>query len=821
MPIKQDYIDAHLTKRAAAFTTAAFRQTDAKISKPLKVAPQLHTMGAQNFSKYIGRFEAKPDEIKTKKFTDQQKSAIIRAFRDDLPVRVIGALREHLEELTQSLGYRLVGDDVMHHRRDEKIFNNKRSSLCFVNSISENNPATELWVITFPSRQYVDQIAQLIQAIFDDLEITIYKKYKGEVTVWHFPEIEESLTKWTGFDSSIKSYVRHGDVIAIGNIEFFLPGLSDAGFKPTTPDWIDFGINHIFGIRIFVNEASSARIVLVGIRECFWGEASAYYVKSLIAAGARHILYGSKAASLIKVDSVHEIIAPKSFLTITSEMSSKINPEPEHNVTFSGAYQTELNLILSMFGIHQGGLSVTVPTVIGEDHKQREAYEFQNPTCMDCENGHIAKVVQDFNDAISRSSPSLRNAIKFIPVHFITDYIYRSDEATDPGQGHLAVHATDPDYERRRDKAFRQIGRFFAVYALKYGQREYVHIRDPMQLSPRNLSADSLEAVITEVRPFLDFGYGREAIAALLSLHRQGKLPPTTLLALAMVSQKYGYSEVFLQAASALKFGNDGSGLDLRDKFRFKLFKIKNLTQAGDYDGALIEARSLQSPESLKFLREVDQYCAFQRRLAICFAANGDKEAFLYSISMAKEDASHQGDRQPYQDSINLLWKYIGLLHLGDHAGPIELSAIASDLSGVREVLGSLESKVWWQTNLEKGALAALFLEAVFVLLHGDRRQQSGGLDRLFLASLLNVRVVGHEQSEAYGEIVAGVANPEVREALVLAMRTDSTAQSEFQSLVSAKSPTSINLVHKCLALLHSSPSTRESEMQKVLRPGS
>lgn len=800
--------------------TALYQSANAKISAPLRADPHNHTMGNQNFLKYIGRHEARPDEIKTKKFTDEQKAAIITAFREDVSVRVIGALREDLEELTSILAYEPLGH-VLHHNRPGKTFNNRRSSMVFVRPLNQNNPATELWVLTFPTAQYIDQIAQLIQAIIDDLATVNHKSYRGRVSVWHFPELERQISHWTAFDNTVKSYIRHGDVVAIGNIEFFSPGLTDAGFRSASPSWIDFGINEMFGVKLFVEEASSARIVLIGIRECFWGEASAHYIRSLIAAGARHILYGSKAASLVKEAAVHEVIAPKTFLTISSEWNSKNNPQLEHSVTFSGAHQSELSSLLNMFAIHQGGLSVTVPTVIGEDHDQRKAYEFQNPTCMDCENGHIAKVVQECNDLFSRFSPALQNSIKFVPVHFITDYIYRSDEAANPERSHLAVSAADPDYERRRDQAFRQIGHFFGVYALKYGQREYVHGHLRMEPSVRGLSRVPLEAIIIEVRPFLDFGFGREAIAVLLSLYRQTNVPATILLALAMVGQKYGYTDVFFQAARALNFGNGSSGLSATDNIRLKLFMIKHFTQVGDFVTALDEAQRLDSEQTRQSLKDMDQYCALQRRLAICFASIGDKAKCADAIAASEKDALNQDDRQPYQRAINTLWSYIASLHLGDRADSIDLTAVARELSEVRAVLGTLESNVWWQTNFEKGALAALFAEAAFFLVHGDRRQQSAGVDRLFLAGLLNVRIGGHEHSEAYGEIVAGVSNPDVREALILAMRTDVTAQIQFQNLVGAKNPSSIGLVHKCLALLHSSPATREAEMQKVLQPGS
>jgi len=802
--------DPQTGQRAAASRISLYLVPDA--FRPAQADPFTHTMGEVNFLKYIGRSEAGPTEIRTKKFTGAQSAAVFSAFSNDHAIRVLSALGEDMPKLAHSLGYVPVGT-LITHDRTAKQFNNRRSTLCWFRKKEALDDHKELWVAVFPSRQYVDQIAQLIQAILDNLEVVNHRSYGGEVTTWHFSEIERTIPEWTGFHTAIKPYVRHGDVVAIGNIEFFLPGLEDAGFQGTNVGWTDFGLNDMFAVKTLVDEASHARIILVGVRECFWGEAAAQYARSLIEAGARHILYGSKAASLVKADTVHEVIAPRSFLTITSDYTTGVNPELEHKISFSGAHQAELAHMLDMFGIHQGGLSVTVPTVVGEDIRQREAYDFQNPTCMDCENGHIAQVIHDHNEQISGFSSTLQHGVKFVPVHFITDYIYRSGEAFRTSVGHLAVHATDPDYERRRNAAFRWIGRFFALYTLKYGQREYSSpgIRVGVQAN----SDVSLETAIDEIRPFLDFGYGREAIAVLMSLYRPRKAPANTLLALAMVGQKYGFSSVFLQAEYALR--NEGARLLLDNDVRLSLFRLKHRTQVGDIVGALEVANRMNSDEVMQLLREIDQYCAFQRRLAICLAASGDREGFENAMARSEEDAPNQDDREQYQNAINLLWRHIGRLHLGEQADHFPLETIASDLSQVRNVLGSLESKVWWQSNLEKGAVAALYLEAAFFLLHGDRRQRMGGLDRLYLASLLNVRVGGHEQSEAYGEIVTGVSGSEVREGLLLAMRTDLVAQNEFQKLVAEKNPASVGLVHRCLALLRSSRSARERELQELI----
>jgi hypothetical protein len=79
-------------------------------------------------------------------------------------------------------------------------------------------------VLVFPSKHYVDQIAQLLKAIVVEWGIK-NRPSSTKVEVAHFPEVEENIAKWTGFEDFISLFVRHGDVVIIGNVDLILPGL--------------------------------------------------------------------------------------------------------------------------------------------------------------------------------------------------------------------------------------------------------------------------------------------------------------------------------------------------------------------------------------------------------------------------------------------------------------------------------------------------------------------------------------------------------------------------------------------------------------------
>ncbi|MBK6641916.1 MAG: hypothetical protein IPG39_12160 [Bacteroidetes bacterium] len=62
-------------------------------------------------------------------------------------------------------------------------------------------------------------------------------------------------------------------------------------------------------------------MILVGIKESFWGDASAQYVESILKMGATHILYGSKAATTITNEDIHRYLCSGAFSLVDGSSS--------------------------------------------------------------------------------------------------------------------------------------------------------------------------------------------------------------------------------------------------------------------------------------------------------------------------------------------------------------------------------------------------------------------------------------------------------------------------------------------------------------------
>ncbi|MBK8876449.1 MAG: hypothetical protein IPN13_22225 [Bacteroidetes bacterium] len=351
--------------------------------------------------------------------------------------------------------------DKAEDHNKSKLFNCYRQRMCFVEK-QGSKKTIELWILVFPSKQYVDQIAELVKAIVDDfVQIESPKVIGSVVNVTHFPNLENSITEWTGFDDFISLYVRHGDVVVVGNIELLIQGIKDFSFSISDHSYEFGGINNMFGVCVALNNHTKVRMILVGIKESFWGDASAQYVESILKMGATHILYGSKAATTITNEDIHSTYAPEHFSLVDGSGSYS-------NIEYQ---RGNIGKFIENLGVQTTGFAITVPTVIGESHEQRESIKNVGPTCMDCENGHIALRVSKLNQYFNNEASRLTDASfqkKFIPIHFITDYIYNTTETVDSSLGNLSVHASEINQEaqvylKNRNDSFRKLETFWCI----------------------------------------------------------------------------------------------------------------------------------------------------------------------------------------------------------------------------------------------------------------------------------------------------------------------------------------------------------------------
>ncbi|MEP7122808.1 MAG: hypothetical protein ABJE95_17920 [Byssovorax sp.] len=784
-----------------------YRSGELVNNSPREANPSGHTMGQDNFRRYIDRHGLTNLELHPKKLSTEQAQMLARAYTDGLTIRVISAYRDDLEHLLQKNNAALIKGPIAH--RKAKNFNGLRQIAAMVRR-NGTGDTTELWFLVFPSRQYVEQTAELIAAIVADFKAKRpVDADTARVLVTHFEDLESTIPHWTGFSDFISIHVRHGDVVAIGNIELILKGLNEFGFEALDNQYIFGGLNEMFGIRVVVNKHNFARLVLIGVTESFWGDASAQYVQAILDAGATHILYGSKAASMVAPEDVHSIYAPERF--------SLVNQDGRTSAV--GYQRGTVGDFIEKLGVFTTGVSVTVPTVIGESHAQHESLKKIGPTCMDCEDGHIAETLSKHNDYMTHNQSKLSSddfRAQFVPIHFITDYIYSGGESVDTSAGHLSVHATGETaasalYQGKRDRAFERIGNVFGTYALSFGIKDVGARVD--EISPVvHPNEHNFERVFETVKPLLNAGLGREALAELSAGRDGDSYRVVPAMVHAIVCQKHGYISAALSSLTKLSRPEVLRGLSDIVRTQIAVIYLKVCSQVGSVHRLHKHLNALQENPSQELIVRNGQFGAVMRREAIFHALSQMPDKAQEAISLAadlnKTDIHYQ--------QTNVLFGEIAAL---PRSGEKDLAQVSETLSRVRSsYLGSLSSGRWLQTNFEKCTLAALFLEASYYLCSGVPILIERGARTLTVAHLLNLRLGGNELSETYGEIVACTPDRRVKNVVALAMREDMTAQATFQRWVHSRFANLPRVAQSCMGVLQLALGEREEALSKILR---
>ena len=761
-------MDSTSEGKRLAYYDSSFSIDKTRISDPNK-----HTMGASAFRRYIGRDGKDAHEIQSKKFSEKQSELLAFAYKNSLPIRVIGAYRGDLPFLLKKRNATLIGEPIEHTKN--KQFNCLRQVVAKIEvNDSGKNKKEEVWVICFPSKQYVNQNAELIAAIISDFSSNSENKKSTDiVTAEHYHALETKIAEWTDFEDFASLYVRHGDVVCIGNVELFTDGIKQYSFSPIFPEFQYGGLGGMFGSQILINNHRRSRTVLIGFKESFWGDASAQYVKGLLNIGATHVLYGSKAASMVDKHDVHRTYAPQRFMLLGEDGRSVSVEIPKGKI---GDF-------IENFNINHTGTSITVPTVIGESYEQYDAIRRLGPTCMDCENGHIASVLEKYNNDQSGSRDKLRShefISNFLPLHFITDYIYGAHENPSESKGDLGIHAEEStEYSKLRKESFTRIGNAFASYSLMFGLEETIsHIKSVSADS--DVDEETFEEVFTNIRPLLDAGLGKEALAQ-LSAGTPENHPLVRAIVQVMICQKHGYTSAAHSGLERLRAPGTWKRIPQEAKTRLHVIALKLFSQTGSKERMREEISHLFSENNTNHLARIRQFGAAKRRQAIYHSLLNEFSAAEYCID---EAANHKNDHDAHYSATNALFLEISKLPTAETRKKEQVSNSLAKIR--REYLSGEDGAEWWQTNFQKCATATLFLEAAYCLCARKYRTEmlETGMKILTIAHLHNMRLGGNERSEAYGEIVKCTPDPLVRNILSLAMRDDNQAHEKFHNWI-------------------------------------
>lgn len=767
---------------------------------PRPIDPKSHTMGPDALKAYMGNDSRKYEPV-SKKLEVSQRKDLFEAVKSDRTVRVFGAYRDDIGLIAEILGYDIEPDSEKRHRR-AKVFNDRRQVSCIARKQGLLEEKSELWFFVFPSTQYVDQVGELIDALM--AEFAKPKKVRKSVEIVHFPLLEATITTWTGFSEGIRNFIRNGDVVGIGNVDLLEDSLADLGFEASSANWTRFGLGGMFGYKVLANrDASGARLVLVGMSESFWGESSAQYVRALIEAGACHILYGSKASTLIDKEYIHQVVTPSSFLILEDD-----DARPR---AVGERCDERLTAMMGMLGIKIAGSAITVPTVMGEDHPQQAKYADLSPSCMECEGAHIATVIAEFNTRMAKLGYGQTSYVKFVAIHFVTDYIYKKSQNARHTEQNLSVRPP----EGVKKEAFDKIGRFMGLYALRYGLRDQANFFPDVGIDT-NKPQKSLSDIIENWRPLLDFDRGQEAISALLSGYRDRTVGPDVLIAIAMIAQKCGYTDIYLEADARLYDPKIDSELSRENRLRRDVIRLKYLTQRGSNGDARQVIEAVRSQYQNGDLKQINQVGAFYRRIAMVESADGNGAASHAALATAVDLLGSKAD--PHYEATNKLFAKIAGLRTAQSLGESALQSVANELSDIRAHYFALVTaqRSWWQMSMEKSANAALFVEAAYFLANPSTSHVTRGSITLLVAHLLNSQFGGQKGSETFGELVNSIVNPEVRLLLGLAMRKDLEGQTRFLEYVRAF-PWSLRITQAALKIMAQPIDRREPALRALL----
>lgn len=221
------------------------------------------------------------------------------------------------------------------------------------------------------------------------------------------------------------------DIVVVGYVDKIAELLvKEHGFQALPFENEDRGFSHfgprgMFGATVLISESSKRRVVLLGFTHSFWGRTAAKIADTCLRAGASHFIYVAKAGTRtgrIRPDSDGD--RNKHFLCLIGGQYLVWEgdaDDPEGRVR-EVKLRSSQNQLMGLFTNKKDRANaskshLSVPSVVGEDYRQFQAYGNYNPSSIDNEISFIAEEVGRFeNDFPDRE-------VTFSCVHFITDLV--------------------------------------------------------------------------------------------------------------------------------------------------------------------------------------------------------------------------------------------------------------------------------------------------------------------------------------------------------------------------------------------------------------
>jgi hypothetical protein len=299
-----------------------------------------------------------------------------------------------LLEVSKFLGYKIIKNIKFTHNSSTKKFNFQRPTF----SIAVNKKNEHILLITtIPGRDYILHYGSLVRHYLN----TLTNNHKDILSLFRYPFTERSIHYWTKLDNSL---IQSDDIVIVGYVaELYV------FFKKNTSWKIESKIENEFYHSLRITTDRGSKINLLGVKYTFWGDISAKLVYQILKLGAKEIIYCGKLGALTSPSDLYKrIFSPSKYVIMYHDkLIGKIDSlqHPMHN----------------LFPQIDSGYHVSVPTVLEEDYIQREIISELKINSIDNEISQMAFAVSRFNKEYCKD-------IKFIALHFATDYIRNNNE---------------------------------------------------------------------------------------------------------------------------------------------------------------------------------------------------------------------------------------------------------------------------------------------------------------------------------------------------------------------------------------------------------
>lgn len=307
-------------------------------------------------------------------------------------IEVHGIYPEHSFEVLSKSQYRNLEEIRFRHNSRSKAYNFVRPR--YFNAFKDGVRIIILAIT--PGRDYVRHYGALVRHFIS----TLTNHPEDVLSILRYPDAETKLTCWSGLE---RNFVQDGDHVVMGYVEELVTIFTRRyKLKPIHEYENEFyhSICFRFGTR---------RINLIGVKFSYWGDMAAKIADKVCRLGSSELIYAAKLGALTNEnDLYHRIFSPSRYVTMDYLSIKSVVTKLDNN-------------LLKTFPHLESGFHISVPTVLEEDYRQREAASLLGANTIDNEISQIAFAVHSHNQLEG-------TRVAFSALHFATDYLRSSEE---------------------------------------------------------------------------------------------------------------------------------------------------------------------------------------------------------------------------------------------------------------------------------------------------------------------------------------------------------------------------------------------------------